>query len=317
VDELAGGHQAGDRPDPLAGREELAVGIHAGGGLVAAEVVGAVLDRLQHLGRKPLDLPPINLVLLGVAVGDHPARLARVSPGDHRVVLVATQQRLLVAADAPGLGRGDEAGADPHAVGAQRQGGRQPPPVDDAPGGHDRHTLAHGVDHLGDQGHGGDPARVPAGLGPLGDHDVAPGLDRRHRMADLAAHVHHQQAVLVAQIDDVTRHAQARDEGAGPATDDVADLGLEPLGQSREQVDAEGPRRGLAHRRDLRPHLPVDHRGRAHAAEAPGLGHGGDELVVGHPTHSGEHHRMLDLQDVGQAGPEHATMLANLDRRVK
>ena len=56
VHQVAGGHECVDRPDALAGREELAVGTTPVGGLVAAEVVGAVLDRLQHLGREPLDL---------------------------------------------------------------------------------------------------------------------------------------------------------------------------------------------------------------------------------------------------------------------
>ena len=42
----------------------------------------------------------------------------------------------------------------------------------------------------------------------------------------------------------------------------------------------------------------------------PASRHGGDETVVGHPAHAGEHHRMLDLQGVGQPGVEHARMLA-------
>ena len=40
VHQLAGGHQAGDGADALACGEELAVRVHAGGALVAAQVVG-------------------------------------------------------------------------------------------------------------------------------------------------------------------------------------------------------------------------------------------------------------------------------------
>jgi hypothetical protein len=109
----------------------------------------------------------------------------------------------------------------------------------------------------------------------------------------------------VALIDDIARHAQSSDEGSCPAADDVLDLALEAVGQGREQVDPEGLGRRRPHRGDLGPHLLVAHRGCTHAAEAAGLGHGRDQAVVGHPAHPGEHHRMLDLQGVGEAGTEH------------
>jgi hypothetical protein len=35
--------------------------------------------------------------------------------------------------------------------------------------------------------------------------------------------------------------------------------------------------------------------------EPAGLGHGGHELVIGHPAHAGEHHRVLDVEDLGQS----------------
>ena len=114
----------------------------------------------------------------------------------------------------------------------------------------------------------------------------------------------------VALIDDVAGHAKARDERGGAAADHIVDLVLEPLWQGGEQVDPEGPRRGLAHGGDLAPHFVVAHCGRTQAAEAAGLRHGGGQAVIGHAAHAGEHHGMLDLQGVGQAGPEHARMLA-------
>ena len=150
------------------------------------------------------------------------------------------EQDVLVAGHAAGLGRGDEPGADPHAVGAEREGGGEAPAVDDAAGGDDRDPVADGVDDLGHERHRGDLAGVAAGLGALGDDDVAAGLDGGDGVADLAAHVHDHQAVAVAQVDDVAGHAEPGHERGGAALDDVVDLGLEAAGQGGEQVDAEG-----------------------------------------------------------------------------
>ena len=69
-------------------------------------------------------------------------------------------------------------------------------------------------------------------------------------------------------------------------------------GRGGEQVDAEGLDGELADLGDLVAHLLGAHGGGAHAPEAAGLAHGGDEPVVRHPAHPGQHHRVLDLQDV-------------------
>ena len=90
--------------------------------------------------------------------------------------------------------------------------GGQAPSVDDAAGGHDRHPVADGVDDLRDEGEGGDLAGVAAGLGALGDDDVAAGLDRRDGVAHLAAHAHDEDVAAVAEVDHVTGHAEAGDE---------------------------------------------------------------------------------------------------------
>ena len=120
-------------------------------------------------------------------------------------------------------------------------------------------------------------------------------------MAHLAAHAHHEHVAAVAELDDVAGHAEAGNEHGGPAVDDVGDLGHHVLRSGGEQIDAEGLVGALAHRRDLSVHLLVAHRRRAEAPEAPGLRHGGDEAVVGDASHAGQHHRVLDLQDIGQS----------------
>src|SRR5690606_31147033 len=90
--------------------------------------------------------------------------------------------------------------------------------------------------------------RVAARLRALGDHDVAAGGDRLDGVADLAAHVDDDEAVLVAQVDDVAGDTEAGDEGGGAPGDDVADLGLEVAGHGGQQVDAERLVGRLPHR---------------------------------------------------------------------
>ena len=129
-----------------------------------------------------------------------------------------------------------------------------------------------------------------------------PGLDRGDGVADLAAHVHDEHVAAVAEVDDVAGHAQPGDEHRAAAVDDVVDLGGHVAGRGGEQVDAERLVGELADLGDLVAHLLGAHGGRAHAAEAAGLATGGHEAVVRHPAHAGQHHRVLDLQDVGQSG---------------
>ena len=88
--------------------------------------------------------------------------------------------------------------------------GGQSPPVDDSTGRHDRDVGADGVDHLGDQRHGGHLSGVAAGLGPLGHHDVAAGVERPSGVLHLAAHVDHEHAVTVAELDDARPEPPAR-----------------------------------------------------------------------------------------------------------
>ena len=142
----------------------------------------------------------------------------------------------------------------------------------------------------------------PSRLGALGDDQVAARLHRGHGVADLAAHGGDEDVVVVAELDDVARHAEAGDEHPTAMVDDGLHLGGHVAGHGGEQVDTEGPVRAVPHEVHLGHHPVLAHRRRTQAAEPAGLAHRGDQLVVAHPTHAGEHHRMLDLEDVGQAG---------------
>ena len=108
------------------------------------------------------------------------------------------------------------------------------------PAGRDhRHPVADRVDDLRHERERGDLAGVAAGLGALGDDDVAAGLDRGDGVADLAAHVDDEHVAAVAEVDDVTGHAETGDEHRAATVDDVVDLGRHVPGRGGEQVDAE------------------------------------------------------------------------------
>ena len=174
----------------------------------------------------------------------HSLRTARsVLPVKPRLITVSSswraQQRVLVAGDGARLGRRDEARAEPHAVGAERDRGREAAAVEDAAGGDDRHAVADRVDDLRHERHRRDRARVTARLGALRDHEVAAGLDRRDRVAHLAAHARDEHVAVVQHLDDVARHAEPGDEQRRAAFDDLVRVVDHALGQRGEQVDAE------------------------------------------------------------------------------
>ncbi len=93
----------------------------------------------------------------------HSLRTARsVLPVKPRLITVSSsgvrEQRVLVAAHGARLGCRDEARAEPHAVGAERDRGREAAPVEDAARGDDRHAVADLVDDLRDERHRRDGA---------------------------------------------------------------------------------------------------------------------------------------------------------------
>ena len=209
----------------------------------------------------------------------------------------SADQRLLVAGDGPGLGGGDEPGADPDAVGAEGQRGGEPPTVEDPAGGDDRDPVPDGVDDLGDERHRRHRPGVAAGLGALGDDEVAAGFDRGDGVAHLAAHVDDEHVAVVAALDHVAGHAEGGDEHRHALGDEQVDALEHLVGQRGEQVDPERPVGERLRGPDL---LAPSARGSSRqprgSPKPAGLGHRGDEPVIGDAAHAGEHHRVLDLE---------------------
>src|SRR5918995_537371 len=302
-------HEGVDRARPLPGRVALAVGVDAGGLVAAGEVQRPLLHRLEDLLRERLELLGVLVVVLRGLVAHRAQRLAGERPADDGVVLGGADQRFLVPGRRARLGRGDETRADPHAVGTQRERRRQPPPVEEPAGGDDRHPVADRVHHLGHERHRGHGAGVAAGFGPLGDDDVAAGLDGGDGVAHLPAHVDHEHVVVVAERNHVARHAEPGHEHLRAFADHELDVRHHLLGERREEVDTERLARRRLHGADLLDHLVLGHGRRAQATKPARLRHRGDERVVRDATHAGEHHRMLDLECIGQSS-SHAVTLA-------
>src|SRR5215207_1934578 len=301
-------HEGVDGARPLPGRVALAVGVDAGGLVAAGEVQRPLLHRLEDLLRERLELLGVLVVVLRGLVAHRAQRLAGERPADDGVVLGGADQRLLVPGRRARLGRGDETRADPRAVGTQRERRRQPPPVEEPAGGDDRHPVADRVHHLGHERHRGHGAGVAAGFGALGDDDVAARLDGGGRVANLPAHVDHEHVVVMAEPDDVARHAEAGHEHLRAFADHELDVRHHLLGKRSEEVDTERLARRRLHGADLVDHLVLGHGRRAQATEAARFGHRGDERVVRDATHAGEHHRMLDLQGIGQSSSHVVTL---------
>jgi hypothetical protein len=76
---------------------------------------------------------------------------------------------------------------------------------------------------------------VPACLRALRDDQITAGVDGAPRVSDLAAHVDHQDAVTVTQINDGTWNPQPGDEYPGALGDDLFDLPAEVTRQPRRQ----------------------------------------------------------------------------------
>ena len=73
---------------------------------------------------------------------------------------------------------------------------------------------------------------MAAGLGALGDDEVAAGVECAPGVFDLAAHRDDEHAVSVAEVDDVRRDAESGDEGARAALDQEFDVLREGLGEA-------------------------------------------------------------------------------------
>ena len=144
---------------------------------------------------------------------------------------------------------------------------------------------------------------VTAGLGALRDDDVAARLDRCDRRGAPCRTCSTTRTLLSWHRSITSRGtpSPATNTRAPPSMTDCTWFATWP-GHRGEQVDAERLVRQLAHLADLLDHPLVAHRRGAEAAEAAGLGDRGDEAVVRHASHPGQHHGVFDFEDIGQAG---------------
>src|SRR4030095_8275292 len=152
--------------------------------------------------------------------------------------------------------------------------------------------------------HRRDFAGMAAGLGPLGDHDVAPGVLGAARVVDGAAHRHDLHAAVMAAADHWPRDAQAGDERRRAFLDDDVDRRFDLVGQRLQEVDADRlPRLGLH-----LAHFGADllRRGADHAerAEAAGFRDRGADVGVRDLAHPGEKNRIFYPEYVADRGAE-------------
>mmetsp|Transcript_65103 Transcript_65103/g.173577 ORF Transcript_65103/g.173577 Transcript_65103/m.173577 type:complete len:388 (+) Transcript_65103:2-1165(+) len=271
-----------------------------------------------------LDLRRRLLPTLDPIVGNQPQRAAGEDKRAHGVVAGRLQHLVLVRLGRRGLLRADEARAHPDARRAQGERSREAPAVVDAPrgnadDGHAKGALAAAacVDNLGDERQRADVAGVPAALTALGDDDVNPRLQRLLRVPDRAHHVGDYDAAGVQLVHRPTRwHTDGTDE-------ELRLLGNNDVNQLRQvavrvvvirlpraapnlrngQVHPKG--QGLVHELLLDPGdlLLEDLRGHGEASDGANpasIGDGGRQVGVRHTVHAGQHHRVLDAQNLGE-----------------
>ena len=248
------------------------------------------------------ELLGVLLDVLRPVVADRAQRLAGEAAADDGVVLVRLQQRVLVAGDGARFGRRDEPGAEPHAVGAERERGREPASVEQSAGRDDGNAIADRVDDLRHERHRRNRAGVAAGFGALRDHEVAAGFDRGDRVAHLAAHARDEHVAVVQHLEHVARHAEARRRTASRRRSTTFDASSSMRsGNAARRSTPNGLVGELAHMDDLVFHLLGRHRGRAERADAARVGHRGDQRVVGNAAHSGEHDGVLDAEHLSES----------------
>ena len=273
------------------------------------------LHRDSHLLGKWLEVLRVLLDVVRPVVADRAQRLTGEAAADDCLVLVGMQQRVLVAAHTTGLRRRDEPRAQPDAVPAEDQCGREASAVEDPTGGNDGDALADGVDDLRDERHRRDRAGVSTRFRALGDDEIAAGFDRRDRVTHLPAHARDENVPVMEDLDDVARNAEAGDEERCAALHDALSVFEHPVRQRREEVDAERLRRQLSYRPHLRIELLGRHRRRTQRAEPARVRDRGDQAVVRDAAHAGQHHGVFDAEHLGESCMHGGKCYLSDDRR--
>ena len=224
--------------------------------------------------------------------------------GAQRAVAIGLQDGLVVARLHQRLGGGPQPRAQQHAIGAQRQRSRQPPPIANAAGGQQqraRRVRGQVIGRLGHEAQRAARGAVPAGLGPLRHHDVGLHLHRVHHMAQvlaLADHAGPGGADLVHERPRVAERQHHR-RRAVP----------EHIGQQRRRLAQRPGDEAHAH---VRPGGGLELRlqpGRVAIAatdqpQAARAAHGCREGTAPREGHGGGHHRVSQIQHPGQPGRE-------------
>jgi hypothetical protein len=107
--------------------------------------------------------------------------------------------------------------------------------------------------------------------------------------------------VPVTQLDHLGGNTEPGDEDRRASLDDSLHLHRHVARHGGEEIDAEGLGRERTHLTHLLDHAGGGHGRCAQTSEAAGFGHGGDEAVVGHPAHAGQHDGVLDLEHLGES----------------
>jgi hypothetical protein len=276
-----------------------------------AELAREGLDALRQVGALPG---------LGGLVPDHASRLAAEAARAHRPLVVDLDDAVLVALVPVGLCAGDEAGPQPHADRADRQGRGQPAAVGDPAGREHGHVDR--VDHGGQQRQGPHASRVTAPVVALGDHGVDAATRDAYRVARVPDQRDDLHAELVALGHDRSRIPEPARQHRHALLEDDVDLGLHLAGEAhrgrvtrrpadgREQdVDPERTIGPVAHLVDLLPELLGAERGPSDHSQRARFGHGGRELAARDVAHARLQDRVLDPEHVAdrrsQCGMRH------------
>ena len=199
------------------------------------------------------------------------------------------------------LGRGHEAGAQPHRLGAEHQRRGQPPTVGDPAGRDHRHR----VDRVHDGRHerqGGRPAAyMPTRLPTLRHDHIDAGVDRPPRLLRAADRVQVQRPAVVDRV--VDRRGVAPEGRDDP--DAFGEAGVQPVRdrEVEDEVDAEPAGGQLPHPADAGGGSTGSDPGQRQHPEPAGARHGGDQFRRGGRADRRLDDRERDSQPVTQGCP--------------